>query len=170
LSNELHSHFVVVVNPLFIWMLLNNLIVGFKTKFFSSSITMLCNMTHVINTSVTTLQSHNQQGFTMICHFAYKTPRQPWTLLQVASYIAKQSVCVFLLVTHGSYIQNKTTKGRFHWLISSGENVYFHSFQNWGPHLHPPKIPDSYLKRSNHCYFQPIQSIPNPQPMIGYGL
>jgi hypothetical protein len=44
-------------------MLSCSLIVSSKIRSSSSSITMLCNMMHAINTFAITFQSHNRQGF-----------------------------------------------------------------------------------------------------------
>jgi len=149
------QHILKKVNLLLIWMLSGSSIVDFKTRFSSSSITMLCNMTYVINTFVITLWSHSQQGFTMIYHFVYKTPKQHLTcdcLLQLGKMFM-----VFSLWLMDHRYKTKPLK-----VVNSSKNVYFHSPQNWGPHLHPPKNPkskDFYLKRSNHCYFQAIQSM-----------
>jgi len=73
------------VKPLIISMPCYNSMVSSKTSFCSSSITLLCNMTHAINTFAITMRSHKQEALATICHFDCNTLKQRSTSLRVAS-------------------------------------------------------------------------------------
>lgn len=142
------------VNPLLIWKgWLGIVIVGSKSLPWSSSITMLLNMMHAINTfAIIMIPQLTRIGYNLPLWLQYiETIFYIFCELFLGTWI---NYGVIFFVVHEWSIQNMTINDRCHWQASNSEDAHCHPLWNWNQHLHPPinlESKGSYLEHSNYC-------------------